>query len=282
MFNAPTIFTALVLAVAAGPPFPAEFAEHYDDAAKQSAQGMCHNDGDCDDGNPCTEDDCAAGQCLHPPIDCSELDDQCNFGLCVEDECVAVPLPGEPCDDENACTVGMCDEDGACMPWATIECGEGELCNPTTGVCVPLLGNLDIMPGKCPNTLRRQGGGFVRVVLLGTKDLEAEDIDTNTLCLSHGSSEIGCVAPIAGHTRIRDPAAPFEGPLCECHALRKDGINDVDMRFDRDELISVLQLEGLPEGVEVALVLFARTVNGAQIAAGDCVKLGKQGTPGGP
>lgn len=279
MLNALTIFTLLVLAIAAGSPFPAEFAKHYDDAAKRSAQGMCHNSGDCDDGDPCTEDDCAAGQCLHAPIDCSELDDQCNFGLCVEGECVAVPLPGEPCDDENACTIGKCDEDGACTPWATIECGDAGLCNPAAGECMLVLDKLDIMPGKCPNTLRRQGGGFVRVVLLGTNELDAEQIDTNTLCLSRAPSEIGCVAPIAGHTRIRDPATPFKGPLCECHALRKDGINDVDMRFDRDELISVLQLEGFPEGVEVALVLFARTFSGTWIAAGDCIELGRRGNP---
>ena len=279
MLDAPTIFTTLVLAIAAGSPPPPEFAGHHDDAARQSAQGLCHNDGDCDDGDPCTEDDCAAGQCLHPPIDCSESDDQCNFGLCVEGECVAVPLPRAPCDDENACTIGICDEDGACTPEATIECGDGGVCNPAAGECLLLLDTLDIMPGKCPNILRRQGGGFVRIVLSGTNELDAEQIDLTALCLSRASSQIGCVAPIAGHTRIRDAATPIEGPLCECHALRKDGLNDVDMRFDRDELISVLQLEGFPEGVEVALVLFARTVNGAQIAAGDCIELGKQGNP---
>jgi len=68
----------------------------------------CSAYADCDDGNPCTNDVCIAGQCRHA------------------DNAL-------PCDDGLACTAGDSCTDGICAGVAS--CGVGDACNPSTGAC---------------------------------------------------------------------------------------------------------------------------------------------------
>ena len=68
----------------------------------------CSTGFDCDDGNPCTDDLCAAGACSHP------LDDT------------------NACSDGVACTADACSG-GTCVGTST--CPAGESCNPGTGLC---------------------------------------------------------------------------------------------------------------------------------------------------
>ncbi len=87
-------------------------------------------DVDCDDGDPCTTDACASltGSCVNIPL-------LCNFGgTCISGECVG-PCDGVDCDDRTECTVDSCNPvTGSCSHTA-IECGDGERCDPTTGLC---------------------------------------------------------------------------------------------------------------------------------------------------
>ena len=75
----------------------------------------------CDDGLYCTVDDtCQSGVCTAgQPRDCSEEADQCNDGVCREnqDRCRPDPKPtGAPCDDNIACTTpDECDGAGNCV-----------------------------------------------------------------------------------------------------------------------------------------------------------------------
>jgi hypothetical protein len=126
----------------------------------------CEQDADCDDQNSCTEDSCDDGTCAHQALgdntacddgldcttgescqsglcaggeltDCSNLDQLCIRGTCLEDQggCQEVPLPdgsscvdglfctgddycqagacqggSSPCDDSDPCTEDICDE----------------------------------------------------------------------------------------------------------------------------------------------------------------------------
>lgn len=274
MFDMFTVLTVVALVALPWPPVPPESVEPGRDTAKRFVQGTCDNDGECDDGDPCTEDNCVAGQCLNSSMDCSELDDQCNYGLCLDGECLAVPTPGAPCDDADACTEGdQCDEDGECTVNTPVVCNSGYVCNPATGSCELVLTDLDIMPGRCPNVLRRRGRGAFRVVLLGHNDLRAEEVDTASLRLCRESGDTDCVAPMVGHRRVRDRVTPLKGPHCPCHTLRKDGLNDVDLKFKLSEVVSVLQLDSLPTGAEVVLGIFGYKHNGLPIIAWDCVVL---------
>jgi hypothetical protein len=79
------------------------------------ADGCCVNtpeclvDADCDDLDACTDDSCGAGGCcVYSPVDCSNLDDDCNMGVC---------LPGTgQCDQQPTNEGGSCDSGlGVCL-----------------------------------------------------------------------------------------------------------------------------------------------------------------------
>jgi len=67
----------------------------------------CVGAGDCDDGNPCTDDQCAAGNCTHADNTkpCSDGDACTQNDVCSQGACSGTPLA---CDDGNACTDDVC------------------------------------------------------------------------------------------------------------------------------------------------------------------------------
>jgi len=134
----------------------------------------CTDDGDCDDGNACTTDTCAAGQCTYmdkqngtacddgqyctendaclsgsctgQARDCSSLSDACNNGACSENQdiCVAQPKAnGTDCDDGLYCTVPDQCNNGVCQLDAR-DCDDGNGC--TEDEC-------DDVNDQCTNTL---------------------------------------------------------------------------------------------------------------------------------
>ncbi|RME27432.1 MAG: hypothetical protein D6806_04635 [Deltaproteobacteria bacterium] len=106
--------------------------------------GICTSSGEplnCDDGNPCTSDECnPATGCFHRSVEdgtsCSDGDacngqEVCQAGQCVSSE----PLD---CDDANACTEDTCDPAVGCSHTELPEgsnCGEGRTCQQ--GLCLP-------------------------------------------------------------------------------------------------------------------------------------------------
>ena len=95
----------------------------------------------CDDGNPCTVGRCEPESgCVQTPEEgapCNDGDactqvDQCAQGVCVGTEPV-------DCDDQNVCTVDMCDADGACQHASVAHvCADENPCTDET--CDPELG----------------------------------------------------------------------------------------------------------------------------------------------
>ena len=80
---------------------------------------------DCDDGNECTQDICAGGQCFNEVKEGScNLGALCSSGdFCLNGECIA----GDPidCDDGDDCTDDGCDEEtGFCQNLEIEDCGE--------------------------------------------------------------------------------------------------------------------------------------------------------------
>ncbi len=97
----------------------------------------CFYDEDCDDENPCTEDQCDGGVCSHvattQPCDdhnACTVGDICSRGTCVGG-------PSLACDDEDACTTDACDPVVGCVHEEVI-CYDGNAC--TTDMCDPLTG----------------------------------------------------------------------------------------------------------------------------------------------
>jgi hypothetical protein len=109
--------------------------------------GAAINEGQqCDDGDICTtQETCQAGACAGGlPVDCSDLDDECNLGVCnaTSGECELEPrAEGTSCgsSEENDCTSqDTCDAEGVCQPNHAVDgttCDDGDVCN-TAEACL--------------------------------------------------------------------------------------------------------------------------------------------------
>jgi len=91
----------------------------------------CTLDSQCDDGNPCTQNVCAAGSCTNPPepntTECDSDNDVCNGIRTCNGAGICGQIPTTPpidCDDNDLCTVDSCNP-------ATGVCGHA----PTAGCC---------------------------------------------------------------------------------------------------------------------------------------------------
>ena len=122
---------------------------------------------DCDDQNPCTEDDCLADTgCWHLPLDGAA----CPGGLCIGDTCCVPDCGGKECGTDSCgggcgvCPEGLACGAGACQPvicepgasscedfmvkecdpmgvgWNKYPCPPGFACTPDQ--CLPLKSNL--------------------------------------------------------------------------------------------------------------------------------------------
>ena len=268
--------------------------------------GCCqrtNNTDPCDDNNSCTVGDtCADGGCVSgPPPNCSDAGDQCNTASCApggaEGNCdTLTPVDDDTeCDDGFLCTTGDSCTGGDCggIDVDCSEFGDEFVCvevdedpppdGDGIGDCVePPSGFLDIIPGKCPNRLRRNGLGWLKMALLGSDDPEAIDpcdVDPASIQLSRVGGDGSFVTPRQfPRPKCRDRGTPFLGELCDCHARRKDGIRDLDMRFKLQEVVNVLGLSSeaeWPAGSSAILRIDGETFGGQSIGAEDCVELGR-------
>ncbi len=98
----------------------------------------CAINEDCDDSLFCNGDEtCVLGFCQSgTPIDCSSLNDQCNYGVCDEStkSCVIQPkAENTPCEDELFCTENDYCSIGICSSGTSKTCDDSEIC--TTDSC---------------------------------------------------------------------------------------------------------------------------------------------------
>ncbi len=98
---------------------------------------------------------------------------------------------------------------------------------------------VDIKPGSCPNPLNPKSKGVLPVAVLGAEDFDVTTIDPATIILTLEGMEDG-VSPL--RWALEDVATPFEGELCECHDLNGDGYLDLTLKFDTQELVTMLNL----------------------------------------
>jgi outer membrane protein assembly factor BamB len=142
-----------------------------------------------------------------------------------------------------------------------------------------LVAPLDIKPGSCPNPFNRKSNGKLPVALLGSDVLDVMAVDPGSLALSRTDGIGGSVMPLGGNhaPRYGDAGTPYDGEACGCHELEGDGILDLKMRFSRQEMVEVLDLYDLMEGMRasdgtyVELVLTGTLLDGTPFSAYDCI-----------
>ena len=223
---------------------------------------------------------------------------------------------GTPSCDNLACCIEICladpfccifEWDGNCADMAYDLCGN--LCGESGGgsgnevfgdyviflegatfsqelIIVPV----DIKPGGCPNAFNLKSKGKLPVSVLGTPEFDVSQINIATVRLTGAGDGLGFVAPLEGppgpHTVIADTGTPFPGTPCDCHDLTGDGIDDLSLKFDRQEMVEALGLRDVPSGQLVPLVVGGLLLDGTPFGGVDCVVIvgppGPLGPPAAP
>jgi len=115
----------------------------------------------------------------------------------------------------------------------------------TPFLCVPA----DIKPTSCPNPLNTKSKGVLPAAILGTWDFDVTQVNLDTLSLVIGES---IVEPL--WWSLEDVATPFEpfrskGDCVEdCNDLGPDGILDLTLKFDTQEVVAALQKFDVTDG----------------------------------
>jgi hypothetical protein len=99
--------------------------------------------------------------------------------------------------------------------------------------------DVDIKPGGCPNPINPKSKGVIPVAILGTNEFDVNNIDPETIMLGREGISEG-VRP--SKYSFEDESTPFEGRLCNCHDLGKDGYMDMILHFDTQQIVTKLEL----------------------------------------
>src|SRR3989454_828116 len=111
---------------------------------KTSQTTMAFAGASCDDGNPCTIDECSPAGCTHTPVVCAAADQCHDAGTCnpATGACSNPAKPdGAACNDGNACTRADSREAEVCRgrspPTRSTadQCRDAGSCDPATGAC---------------------------------------------------------------------------------------------------------------------------------------------------
>lgn len=121
---------------------------------------------------------------------------------------------------------------------------------------------IDIKPGSCPNPLNIKSKGVLSVAVLGTEDFDVTAIDPASIRLAG-------VAPI--RSSIEDVSTPLleKQYECDCISEGEDGIDDLTLKFNTQEIISALG--EVADGDELVLPLTGELSGGTPIEGDDCI-----------
>lgn len=120
---------------------------------------------------------------------------------------------------------------------------------------------IDIKPKSCPNSLNVKSNGVLPVAILGTA-FDVREIDVLSIRLN-------CVPPI--RSAYEDVAAPDENETdpCDCNTLDGEGYEDLVLKFDKQEIITILGV--VEDGDIVPLNITGELTDGTRIKGSDCV-----------
>lgn len=135
--------------------------------------------------------------------------------------------------------------------------------------------HLDIKPGSCPNPIQIRGGAFATVatgVLGNAFDVTQVDLASVRLSRSAPTDFLTDPQVVPIHITFSDVGTPFDGTGCQCAALGPDGILDLSVQYNKQDLITLLKLDAEPNGSSVPLQVTGLSKNSETVfAATDCV-----------
>jgi len=126
---------------------------------------------------------------------------------------------------------------------------------------------IDIKPQSCPNPLNTKSKGVLPVAILGSADLDVNDIDVSCILLER-------VAPI--RSAVEDVSTTVvDGEECDCTTDGADGFDDLTLKFDTQEIVAALG--SVNDGDQEVLTLTGNLIDGTAIEGKDCVIIKSKG-----
>jgi len=126
----------------------------------------------------------------------------------------------------------------------------------TVTTTVSTIPQLDIKPGSCSNPVNARSRGRLPVAIVGGSGFDVTEIDLSTIALV-GADDEARVYPV--RSSVEDVAAPQIGQACVCSETALDGIDDLVLKFDTQDVVSTLGLD-LADGTVVELTIVGRTM----------------------
>ncbi|MCK4808661.1 MAG: hypothetical protein KAS90_03510 [Candidatus Aenigmarchaeota archaeon] len=130
---------------------------------------------------------------------------------------------------------------------------------------------VDIKPSSCPNPINTKSKGVLPVAVLGTEDFDVTTIDPASIRIKLNPDDVG-VAPIRWN--YEDVATPFEGELCDCHDLNGDGLMDLTLKFDTQEVVRLTLTDEMGNTLPLTITgNLMEEFSGTEIEGQDCVRV---------
>lgn len=134
--------------------------------------------------------------------------------------------------------------------------------------------DVDIKPGSCKNPFNVRSKGVLPVVIMGSDSMDVTHIDP-------ASIQLGGIAPLRfsiedAATSVNTDNHSTSEAVCENDTA--DGFDDLTLKFDSQELVSVLG--PVADGRVVLLTLKGMTIDGAAITGEDSITILKKGKKG--
>ncbi len=146
--------------------------------------------------------------------------------------------------------------------------------------CVETI-EFDMLPGSCPNILRRPLSGLPRIVsgaLLGSASFDVNDIDVGAGITIERVDGAGSPT-VLFNSSIADVATPFPDNGCDCHDANGDGFDDLVINFSRNPFRNGIDITSVPLGTDIPLVVKGFLTNGTPFVAYDCLRRAAPGVP---
>lgn len=136
----------------------------------------------------------------------------------------------------------------------------------------PLVLELDIKPGSCPNPVNTGGGGVVPVSLLGTGSFDVADVNLATVRLGRADGLGLTIAPTS-QISFEDTGTPFADDGCDCHEETGDGITDLSLKFAKQAMVTAFLLEDEASFSYLQIELTGELGDGTPFVAYDCIRV---------
>ncbi len=137
---------------------------------------------------------------------------------------------------------------------------------------------MDIDPLSCRNRVNRASRGVVAVGVLGSPDVDVTMIDVDSLGLMRADGVGGEVQPWNGRWFCRGPwffdfaSLPSESNQCRWWP-RRDGMTDMLLKFRIPHMVEYLELNDVPLGNSIDLILTGRMLDGTPFTAQDHIRV---------